>query len=35
MGKAMPDSKHLRWDQDVGTETEDTTGASDASLVGI
>ena len=34
MGKAMPDSKHLRWDQDVGTETEDATGASDASLVG-
>ena len=34
MGKAMPDSKHLRWGQDVGTETEDATEASDASLVG-
>ena len=34
MGKAMPDSKHLRWDQDVGTETEDATGTSDESLVG-
>jgi len=34
MGKAMPDSKHLRWGQDVGTETEDATGTSDESLVG-
>ena len=34
MGKDMPDSKHLRWDQDVGTETEDATGAPDAPLVG-
>ena len=25
MGKAMPDSKHLRWNQDVGKETEDAT----------
>jgi hypothetical protein len=30
----MPDSKHLRWDQDFGTEPEDETQPTDATLPG-
>jgi hypothetical protein len=34
MGKVMPDSKHLRWDQDLGTEAEDETLSTDKALPG-
>ena len=34
MGKAMPDSKHLRWDQDFGTEAEGETRSTDKALPG-
>ena len=32
MGKAMPDSKHLKWDQDFGKEAEEETRSTDAPL---
>ena len=32
MGKAMPDSKHLKWNQDFGTDAEDDTRPADAAL---
>ena len=34
MGKAMPDSKHLKWGQDFGTEAEDETRPTDKALPG-
>ncbi len=32
MGKAMPDSKHLRWDETFGKEAESEPGAAEAPL---
>ncbi len=32
MGKAMPDSKHLKWDQAYGTESEDDSKPQDKTL---
>lgn len=34
MGKAMPDTKKLKWDQDFGTEAEDKARSADAALPG-
>lgn len=34
MGKAMPDSKHLRWGQELGTDADDETRTPDATLAG-
>jgi len=34
MGRAMPDSKHLRWEQGFGTEPEDEAPTTDAPLAG-
>ena len=32
MGKEMPESKHLRWNTNFGTQTEDDTRPADATL---